>query len=406
MSALGFLLGGQAHAADGPAHPIRLTHPAPVRALTGTRTSHAAPAPTVSVTRTVTRAAPDRLPNPAHRTGQAASVPRTATDAAPLSLTDTAPLSLTGVGTHVDAGDDQLTGATASPSASTRTRTGRQADSGRGTPPGSTHAGRAVEPRPVTEGAERAVPRGVGSVREPARPVRATVVRPVTEAVGRPAGALAAVLNGGPSTPSGGFASLPGLPVLSALPVLQDLPPTHLPALPGVPGADLPAVPEAPVLPALPAVVPKDPPQAGTPQAGTPQAGAPQVERGVLEQRSGGWAGVVADAASSTGPAVAATREPTYLPGRLGARSGDEGVRRRPDGAGVGPVSGPKAPPGGASGATGSQSALDNTAPRHAEVHAVTPGHRAPQRLARGTSTATSASGTGDRYRDIPVFPG
>lgn len=401
MSALGFLLGGQAHAADGPAHPIRLTHPAPVRALTGTRTSHAAPAPTVSVTRTVTRAAPDRLPKPAHRTGQAASVPRPATGAAPLSLTDTAPLSLTGVGAHVDAGVEQLTGATASPSASPRTRTGRQADSGRGTPPGSTHAGRAVERRPMTEGAERPVPRGVGSVREPARPVRATVVRPVTEAVGRPAGALAAVLNGGPSTPSGAFPSLAGLPVLSALPVLQDLPPTHLPALPGVPGAALPAVPEAPVLPTLPAVVPQDPPRAGT-----PQAGAPQVERGVLDSRSGGRPGVVADAASSTGPAVAATREPTYLPGRLGARSGDEGVRRRPDGAGVGPVSGPKAPPGGASGATGSQSALDNTAPRHAEVPAVTPGHRAPQRLARGTSTATSASGTGDRYRDIPVFPG
>ncbi|MFD6490222.1 hypothetical protein [Streptomyces sp. NPDC060188] len=343
------------------------------------------------MTRTVTRTAPDRLPNPAHRTGQAASVPRPATGAAPLSRTDTAPLSLTGVGTHVDAGVEQVTGATASPSASPRTRTGRQADSGRGTPPGSTRAGRAVERRPVTEGAERPVPRGVGSVHEPARPVRATVVRPVTEAVGRPAGALAAVLNGGPSTPSGAFPSLAGLPVLYALPVLHALPATRLPALPGVPGAALPAVPEAPVLPALPAVVPQDP----------PQAGASQVERGVLEQR----AGVVADAASSTGPAVAATREPTYLPGRLGARSGDEGVRRRPDG-GVGPVSGPKAPPGGASGATGSQSALDNTAPRHAEVPAVTPGHRAPQRLARGTSSATSASGTGDRYRDIPVFPG
>ncbi|MFD6821295.1 hypothetical protein ACFWC5_13060 [Streptomyces sp. NPDC060085] len=115
----------------------------------------------------------------------------------------------------------------------------------------------------------------------------------------------------------------------------------------------------------------------------------PRAERGAVEERSAGRAVAVLDGSSLSGPAAVAAWRPVLGPGRPGARSGDVGVRRGTDGAGVGPVS-----------------ALDNAAPRHAEVPAVTPSHRVPQPLARGVSTATPVSGTGDRYRDIPVFPG
>ncbi|MER5657583.1 hypothetical protein ABT076_31700 [Streptomyces sp. NPDC002131] len=132
----------------------------------------------------------------------------------------------------------------------------------------------------------------------------------------------------------------------------------------------------------------------------------PRAERGAAEEGAAGRAVAVVDGSSLSGPTVVAAWRPALGPGRPGARSGDVGVRRGTDGAGVGPLFGRQAPPGGATGATGSQSALDNATPRHAEVPAVTSSHRAPQPLARGLSTATPVSGTGDRYRDIPVFPG
>ncbi|MEW1566011.1 hypothetical protein AB0454_23850 [Streptomyces sp. NPDC093509] len=416
MSALGFLLGGQAHAADGPAHPIRLTHPAPARGVTETRTRHGSPqTPTVSVPRT----SPGRVQKPGDRTGHDVGDPGPSADSAPLSLS----------GVDVGAGD--AVGAPASPPASPRPRGRTTAHSGRGTSPGSAHPGRAVERRPATEGVERAVPEVVGSVRsvrEPVRPVGKTVVRPVAGAAepsaagavvrpltgtsGRPRGALTEVLGGGlpipalsdpdthptlPTLPTRlGLPALPALPTRPALPVLPALPRTHLPGLPEVPGAALPEVPGPPVLPALPGVDSQDPPRSVTPRA----------ERGAAEEGAAGRAVAVVDGSSLSGPTVVAAWRPALGPGRPGARSGDVGVRRGTDGAGVGPLFGRQAPPGGATGATGSQSALDNATPRHAEVPAVTPSHRAPQPLARGLSTATPVSGTGDRYRDIPVFPG
>ncbi|WP_369042092.1 hypothetical protein [Streptomyces sp. Midd1] len=418
MSALGFLLGGQAHAADAPAHPIRLTHPAPARGVTETHTPHGSPqTPTVSVPRT----SPGRILKPGDRTGHDVGDPGPSADSAPLSLS----LSLSGV----DVGAGDAVGAPASPPASPRPRSRTTADSGRGaSSPGSAHPGRAVERRPATEGVERAVPQVVGSVRSvrvPVRPVGKTalrpvagaaepsaagaVVRPLTGTAGRPRGALTDVLSGGlpipalsdtdtqptqPTLPTRlGLPALPALPTRPALPVLPALPRTHLPE---VPGAALPEVPGPPVLPAFPGVDSQDPPRSVTPRA----------ERGAAEEGAAGRAVAVVDGSSLSGPTVVAAWRPALGPGRPGARSGDVGVRRGTDGAGVGPLFGRQAPPGGATGATGSQSALDNATPRHAEVPAVTPSHRAPQPLARGVSTATPVFGTGDRYRDIPVFPG
>ncbi|MER7978730.1 hypothetical protein [Streptomyces sp. NPDC095817] len=170
MSALGFLLGGQAHAADGPAHPIRLTHPAPARGVTETRTPHGSPqTPTVSVPRTL----PGRILKPGDRTGHDVGDPGPSADSAPLSLS----------GVDVGAGD--AVGAPASPPASPRPRGRTTAHSGRGTSPGSAHPGRAVERRPATEGVERTVSEVVGSVRSvrvPVRPVGKTALRPVAGA--------------------------------------------------------------------------------------------------------------------------------------------------------------------------------------------------------------------------------
>ncbi|MFG3150264.1 hypothetical protein [Streptomyces sp. NPDC048243] len=361
----------------------------------------------------VPRTLPGRVEKPGDLTGHPVGDRGPSADSAPpLSLS----LSLPGV----DVGAGHAVGAQASPSASPRPRGRTAADPGRGTSPGSVHPGRAAERRPATGGVERAVPEvvpsvpSVPSVREPVRPVgkavvrpvagaagpsaAAAVVRPVTGAAGRPLGALTDVLSGGLPVPALSDSDiLPTLPTRLGLPALPTLPALPvLPALPEGAGAALPEVPGTPALPAPPGVDPQDPLR--------PMAA--RAERGAVEERAAGRAVAVVDGSSLSGPAAVAAWRPALGPGRPGARSGDVGVGRGTDGADVRPVSGRQTPPGGATGATGSQSALDNAAPRHAEVPAVTPSHRAPQPLARGVSTATPASGTGDRYRDIPVFPG
>ncbi|MFG2450818.1 hypothetical protein ACGFSG_15685 [Streptomyces sp. NPDC048512] len=348
----------------------------------------------------VPRTLPGRVEKPGDLTGHPVGDRGPSADSAP-------PLSLSLPGVDVGAGD--AVGAQASPSASPRPRGRTAADPGRGTSPGSVHPGRAAERRPATGGVERAVPEvvpSVPSVREPVRPAGKAVVRPVAGAAGRPLGALTDVLSGGLPVPALSDSDilptlatrlgLPALPTLPALPVLPALPRTHLPGLPEGAGAALPEVPGTPVLQAPPGVDPQDPLRPMTARA----------ERGAVEERAAARAVAVVDGSSLSGPAAVAAWRPALGPGRPGARSGDVGVGRGTDGADVRPVSGRQTPPGGATGATGSQSALDNAAPRHAEVPAVTPSHRAPQPLARGVSTATPASGTGDRYRDIPVFPG
>ncbi|MFG3583513.1 hypothetical protein [Streptomyces sp. NPDC047990] len=75
-----------------------------------------------------------------------------------------------------------------------------------------------------------------------------------------------------------------------------------------------------------------------------------------------------------------------------------------------GPVAGPaparQGPAGDASGALGDRSAVDGAGARHGDTHAVAPEHRVPPRLVPVTSEAATAGRTGDRYRDVPLFPG
>ncbi|WP_052768716.1 hypothetical protein [Streptomyces humi] len=63
------------------------------------------------------------------------------------------------------------------------------------------------------------------------------------------------------------------------------------------------------------------------------------------------------------------------------------------------------APTGDPDGALG-KSAVDGSAARHGDAHAVTLDGRAPLRLLPGAAAHVDAAGTRDRYRDIPVFPG
>ncbi|MFF7971719.1 hypothetical protein [Streptomyces sp. NPDC007905] len=65
----------------------------------------------------------------------------------------------------------------------------------------------------------------------------------------------------------------------------------------------------------------------------------------------------------------------------------------------------PPQPTGDPDGVLGKQ-AVDGTASRHGDAHAVTPDGRAPLRLLPGTAARVDAPRTRERHRDIPVFPG
>lgn len=290
LIALGFLLGGQAHAADGSAGPVRSTRATPSRTVSEVRTSM------------------DHLLKPADAAESAARAGRVASPSRQM----------------------------AKPA------------------PPADHVGRVVERvRPVTRAVERAVPvvRSVRPVRELVRPVVGAVVRPL---------------------------------------------------------ADPPALPDLPGVPATHGEDQRTPPRAGAPQPGS----AAEVEPGPGDQGPAALLGPVRTAGAPL-PGLTDARTPArtdaptaYGPDRRGARSGYKRARSGPEDGGLPQAPARRTPPGGASGATGSQPALDNAAPGHAQVHAVTPDHHAPRRLARGAPAAMTAAGTRDRYQDIPVFPG
>ncbi|MGW7262481.1 hypothetical protein [Streptomyces sp. NPDC054842] len=201
------------------------------------------------------------------------------------------------------------------------------------------------------------------------------VVQPVGDLVGDVVGnvvgglgEVSAELPVWPEGPSG--PSVPGLPQLPGLPVLPETP-----ELPGVPGADQ-------VLPAPAPACPQD-------------SGADAARPNPVEHADG----------VSAGPAVA------YGPraGTAGAgAAGREGQvsRRYADGVRTVPVPSHRAPDGDPAHALTNGSAADGGAPRHGDAHAVTSDLRAPWRLVPGASEAGVVSGTRDRQREIPEFPG
>lgn len=173
---------------------------------------------------------------------------------------------------------------------------------------------------------------------------------------------------------------------------------------------------KAPSLPALPTV--PAPPELST-QHSLPSLPSPVVDPPVPQQpggpgvssprtASGGHEGTKARAVSRAGTGHHATVTASYgprvmtgvsLPFTRASVDGHRAVDR------VGTPSRP-APGGDPGGVLANRAAVDSGTSRHADAHAVTPDHLAPLRLTPGVTARVDASGTRDRYRDVPVFPG
>lgn len=173
---------------------------------------------------------------------------------------------------------------------------------------------------------------------------------------------------------------VPPLPPVSSAPSLPDLPGasdgTGLPGLPELPGQ----------------ARPKPVASAPLPAGQAPETSHPPVtssdERGQTSHRPAHRA-----ATATYGPLPATVRA-GYIAHADAARPA------RP-----GHVPEQRAPGGGSSGVLAGQAALGNGTSRHGDGHAVAPRHPVPPALMPGTTTRTDATGTRDRYRDIPVFP-
>ncbi|MFG2128136.1 hypothetical protein ACGFNV_10090 [Streptomyces sp. NPDC048751] len=173
---------------------------------------------------------------------------------------------------------------------------------------------------------------------------------------------------------------VPPLPPVSSAPPLPDLPGAS-------DGTDLPG------LPALPGQVPPKPVTSTPLPAGqAPQTSHPPVssadERGQTSHRHAHTAATA-----------------TYGPLPATVRAGDTAHADTSRPARPGHVPEQHAPGGGSSGVLVGQAALGNGTSRHGDGHAVTPRHPVQPALMPGTTTRTDATGTRDRYRDIPVFP-
>ncbi|MEU8688070.1 hypothetical protein [Streptomyces sp. NPDC048665] len=114
-----------------------------------------------------------------------------------------------------------------------------------------------------------------------------------------------------------------------------------------------------------------------------------------------------AGAAAPAGSAPFASYGPESAPGSpcaaLSARSSVHHGAAGSNGSVAAP--GRPAPAGTPNGVLGKQ-VTEGTASRHADVHVVTLGHRAPLWLVPGTAVRTDMPRTRERHRDIPVFPG
>lgn len=170
------------------------------------------------------------------------------------------------------------------------------------------------------------------------------------------------------------------LPVVSTLPALPSLPQTAS----TLPVVQLPGSAEAPgetvPLPVTPA------PGGDRPQAPDPHSAGDKKPHATAD----------ASVAVSYGPrttftAPAAAEASAHSRGHRGTRAVDAPSH--------------PAPTGDPDGALG-KSAVDGSAARHGDAHAVTLDGRAPLRLLPGAAAHVDAAETRDRYRDIPVFPG
>ncbi|MEU0599592.1 hypothetical protein ABZ484_15295 [Streptomyces sp. NPDC006393] len=282
-----------------------------------------------------------------------------------------------------------------------------------------------------------------GQERMPALPVRDHVVRPATDVAAVkaeaetkanarvPAAVSLPTLPTQPVPSSPPLPDLPDLPALSALSGLPDTPVTGssglgdlgsvlpLPALPS-----LPASVTLPVSVALPAPVTlpvsvdptvSEPRPQHVPQQPAGAAVATPAGHRADGHRAQGHARtaerVVGPAAVITfGPESAHRLHPLYpqhpmqpLSGQV-ATHGTSRAVHDPSAAPHAPA--PPLPGGDPDGVVGTRSTADSGEPIHGDLHAVTPGGRAPLPRMRSTATPLAAAGTRDVREDVPVYPG
>ncbi|MEV5100628.1 hypothetical protein ACFQ7G_01465 [Streptomyces massasporeus] len=125
-----------------------------------------------------------------------------------------------------------------------------------------------------------------------------------------------------------------------------------------------------------------------------PQAGTPDTV----------GKGDEAHAAPATGPMAPGT--PTHHV-RRAHHTGHTGHISHPGPSGhLGPTPADHAPGGRPDGVLGNRSLADSGSSRHGDVHAVTPGLRAPLTLVAGLVARTDAADALAGHQDIPLFPG
>lgn len=205
-----------------------------------------------------------------------------------------------------------------------------------------------------------------------------SVVRSVTARIVRPVGDLVGSVAGGAAE---GRTKLPPVVSLPVWPAPSGSPSPSLPGLPGLPGL---SEQSGQLLPA-------------------PVTSPPQQHRpgGVAASAAGGD-GADAQSRTTTRVTGAIAFGPRSLPGTPTA-GGIPHVHRAPR---TPHAPARQAPNGDPNGALGGHSASDSGTSRHVDAHAVTLNDRAPLRLVPGAAACVDASGTRDRHRDIPVFPG
>ncbi|MFF0461061.1 hypothetical protein [Streptomyces mexicanus] len=241
--------------------------------------------------------------------------------------------------------------------------------------------------------------------------VAGSVVGPVAGAVGSrvdgTVGGLVDVVTGVTAGPD------PGIPPVVSSPVPPGLPEPSVPTVPRLPGpaGSVPStgpspsqsqrhqdprpqhrasrLPSAPSRPedvpgptaAEPATVPGDAPVSAADRPGTAVVFGPPAIPGALAQGTGFPAST-----SSSAPAGATDSRADHRD-----QAGD--------------VPAHHAPTGDPDGALGNRLTADSGAPRHGDLHAVTPGTRRQRPLLSGSVARAGTAGTRDAARDVPVLP-
>ncbi|MER6130987.1 hypothetical protein [Streptomyces sp. NPDC001815] len=274
---------------------------------------------------------------------------------------------------------------------------GEQARAADGVAQGSTTAGlfRPAVPdsEPPTVTSPTVTSPNADEVQRVVRPVTERVVRPAAEHVVRPVEDLVDRMTGGiaeqPAPPQW-WPPVPPLPTVPGTP--------GVPGVPGTPGA--PGLPESPGLPGLPEAPGQNSPAGSAPRQ--PGGAAEKHER--VERKARGETGWAYGPRLLSGSVAAVTVTEVRL--RADARE-VHGARDAYDT--PAPQTPTHWPPDGdatPTDALGRHCAADKGSSRHGDAQVVGSHERGRPLLAPGPTADVTASGTRDRFRDVPASPG